>query len=158
MSRDKEGAIQEIGEDDDWEKLYPGEYLRGIDIDGKRPTVKIVRMYRKMVRGKYHPIAELEGKERKWKLNYTNGLCLAKMFGPKAKRDWVGKRVTLCTEIVKVGKKPPGPAIRVYGSPEIGREIEVYKELDPWPAIRRTLKPTKRNGGPPTSRSKEDPK
>jgi hypothetical protein len=144
--------IEEIGDDDDWEKLFPGQYLRGVDIDGHRPTVKIVRIYRKTIRGEKKLVAELEGKERKWVINYTNGLFLSRILGSKAKR-WVGHLVTLCTEIVKVGKRPPGPAIRVYGSPEIEKPIEVYKDMDPWPAIRRTLQSTKRNGSPPTSRS-----
>ena len=150
--KDKEGAIEEIGPDDDWEVLFPGEFLRGVDIDGHRPTVKIARLYRKTVRGKKHPVAELEGKDRKWKINFTNGLCMATMFGPKAKK-WVGKRVTLCAEMVTAFGKTK-PAIRVYGSPEIDKEIEVYKDLGDFAPIRRTLKPTKRNGGPSTSRSK----
>jgi hypothetical protein len=152
----KEGAIDEIGQDDDWEVLYPGEYLRGADIVGHRPTVKIVRVYRKTIRGKKYPVAELEGKERKWKINFTNGFCLYKMFGPKPKRHWVGRSVTLCTELVDAFGRGPKPAIRVYGSPEIDKEIQVYKDLGgDFGAIRRTMKPTKRNGGPPTSRSPE---
>jgi hypothetical protein len=147
MSRKpKEGAIEPVG--DDWELLFPGEFLRGIDIEGKRPTVKIVKLYRRTVRGKKHPIAELEGKDRKWKINFTNGLCLFEMFG-KNPKQWVGRRVTLCTETVRAFGKTQ-PAIRVYGSPELDREIKVYKDLGEH-EIKRTLHRTG-NGTPPTQR------
>jgi len=151
--RPKEGEILPIG--DDWERLFPGEFLRGLDIDGRFPTVKIVKLYQKRVRGKLHPVAELEGKERKWRINFTNGLCLKVMFGTDP-RKWVGHEVILCTEVVDAFGRGPKPAIRVWGSPELKEEKQVYKDLGgDFGAIRKTMKtaPPGRsgNGGTPST-------
>jgi hypothetical protein len=53
----------------------------------------------------------------------TNGLCLKAMFGDKL-ADWVGKRVTLFPSTWN-GE----PAIRVWGSPDIEKDINVSIQL-----------------------------
>lgn len=55
--------------------------------------------------------------ERGWLLNRTNAECLKELWGRETD-GWLGKRVTLCTQQVRVGPKIE-PGIRVKGSPEL---------------------------------------
>lgn len=152
----KQEAIEQIGDDEDWEDLLDGRFLRGVDIGDSRPTVTIEHIWKEKVRKKKCVIVRMKGADREWKLNYTNLFCLSLMFGPKAKK-WVKHRVTLCAEMqTSFGKTKP--AIRVYGSPELKEPIQAYKDLGGEYIIKRTLHPTgKANGGPPTSRSATGP-
>jgi hypothetical protein len=70
-------------------------------------------------------------------LNKTNGECLKAMFG-KVLKDWIGKSVTLCSEIVDFGGKDTD-AIRVYGSIDIKEDINVIIQLPRKKAITRVL-------------------
>jgi hypothetical protein len=55
--------------------------------------------------------------DRGWLLNRTNAECLKELWGRETDA-WIGKKVTLCTQQVRVGPKIE-PGIRVKGSPEL---------------------------------------
>ena len=71
-------------------------------------------------------IITFEETDKQLTLNRTNGETIKCMFGRKAV-DWVGKRVTFASEIVKVkGQSVDG--IRIVGSPDI--EYAFVAEFD----------------------------
>ena len=57
-----------------------------------------------------------------WVANRTNVECIKAMFG-KETNDWIGKRVTLCAEAIKMPNGATETGIRGKGSPDIDREI-----------------------------------
>lgn len=116
----------------DFDELYPGRFMKAGELQGRKPTLKIISV----------KIDELEGdKGKKIKgvitferadpnapkdlaLNKTNGVCLREMFGRQV-QAWVGKRVTLFAVTIESGTFKGKEAIRIYGSPDIERDMEV---------------------------------
>jgi len=116
----------------DWDELFPGRFMKAGELQGRKPTVKIISVQ----------IHELEGdKGKKIKgvltferadpnapkelaLNKTNGVCLREMFGRHV-QAWVGKRVTLFAVTIESGTFKGKEAIRIYGSPDIDKDMDV---------------------------------
>ncbi len=113
----------------DWDELYQGRFLKAGELQGKKFTLTIASV----------DIYELEGeKGKKVKgvigfretpklvaLNRINGLCLRGMFGRHV-QEWVGKRVTLFPSTVQeAGAMKGDPCVRVFGSPDIGHDLDV---------------------------------
>ena len=106
-----------------YDQLYPGRFLKAGLFNGAQVTLTI----------KDADLEELEGekgKQIKAILSFeetgmglvcckTNGLCIKGMFGDKL-ADWVGKKVTLFPSTWN-----NEPAIRVWGSPDIEKDIPV---------------------------------
>lgn len=65
--------------------------------------------------------------ERGWVTNSTNLQCIAGMFGNETE-SWLGKRITMFSTPVRVGKTME-PGIRLVGSPDIDKEIVVMVKL-----------------------------
>lgn len=151
MSAEQEG--HEFG--GHWKAALRGDYIAAVELDGETPTITIraARLIPLEVRklGKDEREGETaakkdklvlfaEGESRGWVLNRTNATCLAAMFGDTV-AGWVGKRVTICAEMVQVGpKKDLG--IRIVGSPDIDRTVRAKIELPRRKPLFRDLVPT----------------
>lgn len=117
----------------DYRLMFKGDYIQAVEFGDKQPTMKIasVRLCKmddeKKGRQVDKCVVFFEGKDRGWVICKTNAMCIAGMFGNDT-TAWVGKRVTLYAALVSLGKdKVPG--IRVKGSPDIGKPIDVEIKL-----------------------------
>jgi hypothetical protein len=135
-----------------WDELFPGRFLKSCDLKGKAVTVTIARIHQEKIDGEWELIFTFkEGSDkREFSCNRTNGEHMLAMFG-KDPTKWIGRRITLQSEQVW-GWGEKIPALRIIGSPELTRDVEMNVDKGRL-KIRRTLKRTG-NGGPPTSRSK----
>ncbi len=111
------------------DKLIQGRFLKAADFDGKpwtSPPVANVKLEKlegntgARIRG----VLYFEGFDKGWVLNRTNLECLKAMFGHETD-NWIGRRVTL-HPVVWSGEDL---AIRVKGSPDIERPIQVEVKL-----------------------------
>lgn len=122
--------------------------MKAVDLKGKEVTVTVVKLFQEKIEGKWVLIAKLkEGTEKdELKLNRTNGEAMAAMFGKKSPdKAWVGKRITLGSEMVwAFGEKTP--AIRIVGSPDITGPVKVDVDLGRV-QIARTLRRTGNGNG-----------
>jgi hypothetical protein len=138
----------------DYERLFPGRFLKAALLDGKDWTVTIAKVRLeemekddggKEVKG----IVGFSDAKKEWVLNRTNATCLAAMFG-RDTDGWIGKRVTLFP--TTTGPKHD-PCIRVRGSPDIERDVIAEVKLPRRKAQRMTLKRT----GAPTQQYAQEP-
>lgn len=145
-----------------WKSAMGGDYLAAIEFDGRTPTFTIAAArlipleVRKMdgdsrdgdtakVRDKLILFFDPAQVSKGWVMNKTNAVCLAAMFGDVV-GGWIGKRVTLCTEMVQVGpKKELG--IRVVGSPDLTAPLKAKIELPRRRPVFRDLVPTGQQRG-----------
>jgi hypothetical protein len=111
----------------DWDELFPGRFIKAGDFKGEKVTLRISMVKIEELVGDKGPqikgVIGFERTDKHWALNKTNGICLREMFG-RMVQDWVGHRVTLFAAIWD-GE----PAIRVWGSPELGADREVNIQL-----------------------------
>lgn len=131
-----------------WDDLYPGKFLKAADLKGKHVTVTISAVNLAELEGDTGKMAKgvisFQGKEKMMALNRTNGLCLRAMFGKKV-QEWVGKRVTLLPTETKFGNEMVD-AIRIFGSPDIGADMEIEIKLPKKRPVKMTLRRTGREG------------
>lgn len=114
------------------DSLIPGRFIKAVDLGSTlaaEPTFTITAVVLERVPDLKNPgnevvkgIVGFRDIEQGWVMNRTNVECLKAMFGPETD-GWMGKRVTLCQETVKMPKGPDELGIRVKGSPDIDREI-----------------------------------
>lgn len=83
---------------------------------------------------------------RGWLLNRTNAECLKELWGRETDA-WIGKRVTLHAQQVRVGPKME-PGIRVLGTPEITEPRKFDLRLPRKKPIPMTLLPTGKQAEP----------
>jgi hypothetical protein len=112
--------------------MFPSNYLAAVEFgnrvfNGKIESVKIAKLESEDGRQKDKGVVFFEGNEKGWVLCKTNAICLAAMFGDDT-ANWVGHSVTLFATPVKVGKKIE-PGIRVKGSPDLEKTLEVEIKL-----------------------------
>lgn len=133
---------------------FLGEFITAAELIGKEPTLTIGSVKLEKVEslkkgdddggGKLKDRIVVYFKESKsgrgWLLNRTNAECLKEMWGRET-NDWVGKRVTLFTQRVKVGPKIE-PAIRVKGSPDLQEPLTFGLRLPRKKEQPMTLLPT----------------
>jgi hypothetical protein len=143
----------------DFDQLFPGRFLKSGLFLGKTPTFTITSVDTEELpqeKGGDRTRGILSFRETKLQvvLNRTNGECLKAMFG-RAVQDWIGKRVTLCTD------KDRDPSsggmvdcIRVAGSPDIAQDITVEVKLPRRKPKSRTLK---RTGQAPAKQPEPNP-
>jgi len=86
---------------------------------------------------------------RGWLLNRTNAECIKAMWGRETE-NWLGHKITLFTQQVKVGLKME-PGIRVKGSPELEKPLQVEIKLPKRKAVMMTLNPTGKTAPAPKS-------
>ena len=82
-----------------WRSMIESDWLRSVDIEGKEPTVTIVRVVGGEVTGmggkkSKKPVLYFEGKQKPLAIGATIGKTIERMYGPKTE-SWVGKRITL---------------------------------------------------------------
>lgn len=129
-----------------WKARFKGEYIAAVELGNKKPTLTIKKVDtikmedEKKKKDVDKAVIWFKEIPRGWIYCKTTGFCLAAMFG-EDDEQWVGKRVTLHSEMVQVGpEKQPG--IRVTGSPDIAKPIKVSIKLPKKKAFIVTLVPT----------------
>lgn len=125
----------------DFDELYPGRFLKAGELRGAQVTLTIEDVNvdelesddgGKKVKG----VVSFQETSKQLCLNKTNGLCLRGMFG-RTVAGWVGKRVTLFTGVHK-GE----PCVRIWGSPDIDRELNVTIQLPRKKPVQMTMHKT----------------
>ena len=106
-----------------FDALYPGRFLKAGLFEGKCVTLTIKDVNLEELEGddgkKVKAIIAFAETEMQLVTCKTNGLSIKAMFGNNL-GDWVGKRVTLFPSTWN-GE----PAIRVWGSPDIEKDITI---------------------------------
>jgi hypothetical protein len=113
-----------------FDELFPSRFLKAGLFLGKTPTFAISDVDTESLpqddgKEKVRGIISFRETKMQLALNSTNGQCIKAMFGPKI-ADWIGKRLTLCTE---KDRDPGGngmvDCIRIAGSPDIERDMTI---------------------------------
>lgn len=140
---------------------FLSQYIAAAELMGKPPvTMKIGRVALEKVASMKIGDDEGNGKEkdriivyfensksgRGWLLNRTNAECLKELWGRETDA-WIGKRITLHAQNVRVGPKME-PGIRVLGSPEITEPHTFQLKLPRKKPIPTTLLPTGKKPDP----------
>lgn len=112
----------------DFDQLYAGRFLKAGELLGKKVTLTISDVDLETLQGedgskKAKAILSFEKTEKKLVTCKTNGICIKAMFGPKL-ADWIGKKITIFPDSWN-GE----PCIRVWGSPDIEKDIDVVIAL-----------------------------
>lgn len=106
-----------------FDALYPGRFLKAGLFEGKQVTLTIKDVDLNELEGddgkKMKAIVSFQETELQLVACKTNGISIKSMFGPSLS-DWIGKRVTLFPSTWN-GE----PAIRVWGSPDIEKDIPI---------------------------------
>lgn len=110
-----------------FDDLYPGRFLKAGNFDGKKVTLTIKDVATESLEGedgaKLKAIVHFAETDRALVACKTNGLCIREMFGASL-AGWVGKRITLYP-----AEWNGEPCIRVFGSPDIERDMRVEIKL-----------------------------
>lgn len=105
----------------DYEKLFPGRFLKSAEMDGRDWTLEIKGIRSEEIDGKPKAILSFNGTKKEVVMNRTNAEALKLMFGRET-NDWIGKRVTLFpATIADPFNGGTTKAIRVRGSPDISK-------------------------------------
>jgi hypothetical protein len=128
-----------------WEAMFSSNYLKAVDFgtrvfSGTIAEVRPCKMEDDKGQEKSKGVVFFEGEEKGWVLCKTNAACLAAMFGPET-NGWIGKRVTLFSAMVSVGKEKK-PGIRVRGSADLTAPMPVEIKLPRRKAFTMTMQPT----------------
>ncbi|MGH2375687.1 MAG: hypothetical protein ACRDIC_19730 [bacterium] len=111
-----------------FDQLYAGRFLKAGELLGKKVTITISDYDREALTGddgtaKPKAILSFKETDRQHVCCRTNGLCIKAMFGPVL-AEWVGKRITIFE-----GNWNGEPCIRVWGSPDIPKDMDVTISL-----------------------------
>lgn len=114
----------------DFDQLYPARFLKAGLLGGKDVTLTISAVKIEDLEGQKgtetRGIMSFEKTKKQLVLNKTNGLCIKGMFG-RDTGEWVGKRVTFYPAAIQF--EDNDIAIRVRGSPDIEKDIQVEIKL-----------------------------
>lgn len=122
-----------------FDQLYPGRFIKAGELLGKKVTLTIADVNLEELVGddgkaKAKAIVSFKETDKGLVTCKTNGICLREMFGVQL-ADWVGKRVTIFPDVWN-GE----PAVRIWGSPDIERDVEVTVTLPRRKPFKRSLK------------------
>lgn len=122
----------------DYDQLYPGRFIKAGELLGKKVTLTIADVDLEDLMGddgkeKAKAIVSFRETPKKLVTCKTNGICLREMFGKKL-ADWIGKRVVIFPDVWN-GE----PAVRVWGSPDIERDLDVQITLPRRRPFKKTL-------------------
>ena len=122
----------------EYDQLYPGRFIKAGELLGRKVTLTIADVDLEELMGednKPKQKAALTFKETPKQLVMckTNGISIKAMFGTKL-AEWIGKRVTLFPDTWN-GE----PCIRIWGSPDIERDIEVEVSLPRRRPFKKTM-------------------
>lgn len=130
-----------------YDELFPGRFLKAGLFLGKTPTFTIADVDTEELpqddgKNKVKGIISFRETKLQIALNSTNGQSLKAMFG-SAIKDWLGKRITLCTE---KDRDPGGhgmvDCIRIAGSPDIAHDMTIEIKMPRRKPKTRTLTKT----------------
>lgn len=103
----------------DYEILFPGRFIKSVDLKGRDVTLVIASVKAEEIEDKPKAILTFEGTKKAMVMNRTNAEAIKLMFGRETEQ-WLGKRITIFPAAMK---DPFGDgeitAIRVRGSPDI---------------------------------------
>jgi len=120
-----------------FDQLYAGRFLKAGELLGKHVTLTIADVYREELQGedakKWKAVIAFKESEKQMIACKTNGLCLREMFGNEV-ANWIGKRITIFPDTWN-GE----PCIRIWGSPDIERDIEVTIALPRRRPFKKTM-------------------
>lgn len=104
----------------DYEKLFPGRFLKSADLDNRDVTLEIKAVRAEDIDGKPKAVVSFQGTKKELVMNRTNAEAVKLMFGRET-NDWLGKKVTIYPVTIPDPFNPGGTtrAIRVRGSPHI---------------------------------------
>lgn len=103
----------------DYETLFPGRFIKSVDLKGKDVTLAIKAIRSEDIDGKPKAIISFDGTKKELVVNRTNAEALKLMFGRETD-DWIGKRVTIFpATIADPFNGGNTTAIRVRGSPSL---------------------------------------
>ena len=130
----------------DWSLMFPSEYLKSAQFQGKDVTMTIESVALEELEGmtgkKLKGIVKFRERPLKWVLNRTNASALVAMFGRETD-SWVGKRVTLWpAPFTDPQTGEPMTAIRVRGSPSIEADVSFELKLPRKKPVQVHLKKT----------------
>lgn len=105
----------------DYETLFPGRFIKSVDLKGRDVTLTIKAIRAEEIDGKTKAIISLEGTKKELVLNRTNAEAIKLMFGRETD-SWLGKKVTIFpATIADPFNGGNTTAIRVRGSPHIAK-------------------------------------
>jgi hypothetical protein len=148
----------------DYETLFPGRFLKGVDLKG--PVTAVIKdTVGEEIDGKLKAVISFEGAKKQFVCNRTNAEAIRLMFG-RDTTAWVGHRITLAAiempDPFSGGTATITP-LRVIGSPEIDKPMSAEVKRG-----RKTLKiavkptgtkPAAKNGnGKPAGAAQTAPK
>ena len=89
--------------------LWPSKYVKADDLENRAVTVTIEQVKIEAMVNDDHevkkPVLYFKEAEKALILNRTNGLIIAKLYGPETDR-WVGKRITLYCKVINYFGEP----------------------------------------------------
>ena len=140
----------------DFDQLYPGRFIKAGELLGKQVTLTVTDIaHEELIGDNNKPSTKvtLSFKEtpKKHVCCKTNAICMREMFGRKLE-GWKGKKVTFFPDTWN-GE----PAIRVWGSPDIDREIEVMVTLPRRKPFKKVMHPTSKKGAAAPTKAPEPP-
>lgn len=108
----------------DYETLFPGRFIKAVDLKGKDVTLTIASIAAEEIDGKTKAVITFEGTKKQLVLNRTNAEAVKLMFGRET-NDWLGKRITIYPATIQDAFGGGGdiPATRVRGSPDISKPL-----------------------------------
>ncbi len=112
----------------DWDQLYPGRFWKaGLLAPDERKVLLVTEVQLEELEtdkgAKQKGVLTFEGEQLQLPLNKTNGICLREMFG-RVPFKWVGRRFAIFASVWA-----NEPCIRIWGSPELERDLSVTIEL-----------------------------
>lgn len=130
-----------------YDGLYPGRFLKAGLFEGKQVTLTIKDANLEELEGddgkKVKAILSFVETEMQLVTCKTNGFSIKSMFGDKLS-NWTGKRVTFFPSTWN-GE----PAIRVWGSPDIERDMNITIQLPRRKPIAMVMHRVTKPGAPP---------
>lgn len=126
----------------DWDQLYPGRFFKAGEIkENERLVLTISAIALEELEGdkglKTKGVLSFHETKMQLALNKTNGICIKAMFG-RVPYEWIGKRIALFRSEWK-----GDDCIRVWGSPDIERDIDVEVHLPrkkPFPMVMHSMR------------------
>lgn len=136
----------------DYDQLYPGRFIKAGELLGKKVTLTITDVDMEDLMGednkpKAKATVAFKETEKQLVMCKTNGLSIKAMFGKKL-ADWIGKRITIFPDTWN-GE----PATRVWGSPDIEKDIEVEIALPRRRPFKKTMHAMSKANGNGTAKT-----
>ncbi len=114
----------------DFDRLFPGRFVKAGDFNGKDVTLTIASVAIEELEGdkgkEMKAIVAFRETKKALVLNKTNALCVRGMFGRETDA-WIGKRVTFFPAPIDFGDAEI--CIRVRGSPDLEKDMAIEVKL-----------------------------